>query len=252
MADDAPSIFSLELTTKEQLNRLCQHLWDWKTCENCSHHQPCLLPICSWQRLSRLEPFFQYYKELAASYVSDAFVPHETPALRSHEDLLAIIHLINKRPNQKRADLVKEYFSSRNGSEEVLSADQQIALNIAVKVLLMMDCTVDGHVGGNFEMGGEPSVWHRHQSWEEFISATFPKRDHPSLDEEDKTAPDIKARLKATKLKKTAHLSSEGTNDIRNHLRLDQKTGVVEIFHHTTVLKEHLKASKASHYEGLR
>ncbi len=71
----------------------------------------------------------------------------------------------------------------------------------------------------------------------EFITSVFPKTDHPSIDQ-------IKENLKATKLKKRARLRFEPTDDLRNHLRLDRKRAVVEIFHHTAFLKEHLRLTK--------
>jgi hypothetical protein len=71
----------------------------------------------------------------------------------------------------------------------------------------------------------------------EFITSIFPKTDHPSID-------DIKDNLRATRLKKRARLSFEPTDDLRNHLKLDRKRAVVEIFHHTALLKEQLRLTK--------
>jgi hypothetical protein len=50
----------------------------------------------------------------------------------------------------------------------------------------------------------------------------------------------------ARKLKKHAGLSFRPTDDLRIHLKLNQRTGVVEIFHHTAFLKEHLKLTRES------
>ena len=70
-----------------------------------------------------------------------------------------------------------------------------------------------------------------------FIASIFPKTDHPSID-------DIKDNLRATRLKKRAKLRFKPTNDLRNHLKLDRKRAVVEIFHHTAFLKEQLRLTK--------
>jgi hypothetical protein len=113
----------------------------------------------------------------------------------------------------------------------------------------MINCAVETQVGGLLESGVEPSIWRSNQSLLEFISETFPMRDHPSLNEKDGTIPDIKSEVTARKLKKVAGLKFQGTSDLRNHLKLDQKTGTVEIYHHTSVLKEHLMASKERSYK---
>ncbi|KAK0611633.1 hypothetical protein B0T14DRAFT_594889, partial [Immersiella caudata] len=50
----------------------------------------------------------------------------------------------------------------------------------------------------------------------------------------------IKPSLTVTKIIKIAGLTIKGTSNLRDHLKLNNNTGVVEIFHHTTFLKEHL------------
>jgi hypothetical protein len=80
----------------------------------------------------------------------------------------------------------------------------------------------------------------------QFIEQAFPKTDHPNLNEGDhlgKSA-DIKSELRAKSLKKAASLKFQPTDDLSNHLKLDQKRGIVEIYHHTAVLKEHLIANQ--------
>jgi hypothetical protein len=72
--------------------------------------------------------------------------------------------------------------------------------------------------------------------------------DHPNLNDNDHLgeSPDIKAALAARNLKKHAGLRFEPTDDLRNHLKLDRKRGVVEIYHHTAFLKEHLIATQSA------
>ena len=68
-----------------------------------------------------------------------------------------------------------------------------------------------------------------------------------SLNGDDpRSSDDIKAALMAKKLKKRAGLSFRPTDDLRDHLQLDRKTGSVEIYHHTAFLKEHLRLTKES------
>ena len=77
--------------------------------------------------------------------------------------------------------------------------------------------------------------------------------DHPSLNDNETTLPvSIKKALLARKLKKVAGLTFRGTDDLRNHFKLDHKTGVVEVFHHTSFLKEHLRLTKDGNYDASR
>jgi hypothetical protein len=79
--------------------------------------------------------------------------------------------------------------------------------------------------------------WRGDIPFSEFITSIFPKTDHPSIDQ-------IKDNLRAIKLKKRAGIKFEPTDDLRYHLKLDRKRAVVEIFHHTAFLKEHLRLTR--------
>lgn len=56
----------------------------------------------------------------------------------------------------------------------------------------------------------------------------------------------IRRKLTAFNLKTIGNIEIQGTNDLRNHLRLNDWEGKVsvKIFHHTSFLRQHLLASK--------
>ena len=243
MALSTPSTFPLEEVTNSQLQELCHILWGWSLCTQCLQGGICRGGECPGPRTARLAPFFQYYREVTASYVPELLISDTGQAIRSHEDLFEIIRHIQQHPTMARSVLTTQYFSSRGDEHEPPISDQHRAFNLAVRVSLMVNCCIDGQAGGLLESGAEPGVWRGDKSLAEFISASFPTRDHPTLNENDESSPDIKSELTAKKLRKVANLRFQGTDDLRNHLRLDQRTGVVEIYHHTSVLKEQLMAS---------
>ncbi|KAF9881804.1 hypothetical protein CkaCkLH20_00950 [Colletotrichum karsti] len=243
MSGVGPPIFPLESVSRAQLQELCEILWHQPKDADATSSQPWGTHSPQQSRKTKLEPYFQFYREMTASYIYDAFPPDEVQALRSHEDLFNIARLIRDKSDVKRADLVKDYFDSRRDDGETLPEDEDRAFNLAVRVMLMVGCSFEGQIGGLLELGTEPSIWRNEQSLQDFVSATFPTRHNPVLDDDD-VLPDMKSALRATRLKKVAGLTFEGTDDLRNHLRLNHKTGVVEVFHHTTVLKEYLRASK--------
>ncbi|KAK4079067.1 hypothetical protein Trihar35433_172 [Trichoderma harzianum] len=141
--------------------------------------------------------------------------------------------------------LTREFFSARKSVEKELPplADQHRAFHLAMRVLVMAGCRIEHQGGGLLEFGTDPCIWRSDQSPLDFTAAIFPVREHPSLNDESQSSIDIKAELCAVKLKQIAGLKFEGTVELREHLKLDQKTGVVKIYHFTSVLKEHLRAS---------
>ncbi|KAI0162630.1 hypothetical protein BJ166DRAFT_524140 [Pestalotiopsis sp. NC0098] len=234
-------IFPLEKVTDTQLDQLGCALWSWRFSCVCSSAQTCVSDECSRRRFARLKPFFNYYRELTATYIPGVLYIGAEQAIRCHEDVFEMIRLIKSRPDDPRSRLTKDHFSSRQKGVPPIS-DQHHAFNLAMRVLTMVYCCVEGQNVGNLEAGLDASMWNSITSATDFISSTFPAMEHPSLEDESSTH--IKAQLSAINLRKVVGLSFIGTNDLRNHLKLDQKRGIVEIFHHTGFLKECLLASK--------
>jgi hypothetical protein len=168
---------------------------------------------------------------VTATYEAD-LKPGQQPGLRTHEDLIMIIEELKSNPETTREALLKKLFTNRPARN-----DQERAINIAVRVMMMVNCSMSRQSSILLEHGNQHVPWRNDVPFSEFITSIFPKTDHPSIDH-------IKANLKATKLKKRARLSFEPTNDLRNHLRLDRKRAVVEIFHHTAFLKEQLRLTR--------
>jgi hypothetical protein len=113
----------------------------------------------------------------------------------------------------------------------------------------------DQQPDGLLEAGMAPAVWHNGQTLAGFISSVFPRRDFPSLGGggpghgAEEVSPSAKiqvASITARRLKKVAHLDIVPTDDLRNHLVLDEKKGTVAVFSYTSVLKEHLAAAAAA------
>jgi hypothetical protein len=240
--------FPLESVTDAQFQKLCQVLWNWNICNDCVAAQPCKTPDCPWQRAKRMGAFFTYYRDVTSSYIPE-LLPGSSPALRGHEDVFDIICLLKKQPNALRSELTSQYFSQRDGSQNQLPplVDQHRAFNIAVKVMSMLTCSAENQLSGLLEHGTQPIPWPTDSSLIQFIFSIFPTSHHSSLNEKDNSGKsgDIKSALTARRLKKIAGLRFQATDNLRDHLKLDAKKGVVEIYHYTSVLKEHLLASRA-------
>ena len=225
------SHFPLSKVTTTQLQQLTQALWSWSICGECSAGKSCQTEDCPWQRSAILTRFFQFYKEVTATYDAD-LKTGQKPGLRSHEDLLEIIEELKSNPELTRMALLEKLFIDRP-----VRSGQERAINIAVRVMMMVNCSTSRQSSVILEHGSQQIPWGKDVTFAEFIASIFPKTDHPSID-------DIKDNLRATILKKRAGLRFEPTDDLRNHLKLDRKSAVVEIFHHTAFLKEQLRLTK--------
>jgi hypothetical protein len=104
-----------------------------------------------------------------------------------------------------------------------------------------------GQMGGGDEGGigsPAPAVWVSTKCLQDTLAEIFPPRIHPSLQAGDPHATVIKKSLTAEMLKRAARIRIARTDNLRDHLRLDSTVGVVQIFHQTSVLREHLLATK--------
>jgi len=225
------SNFPLSKVTTSELQHLTRALWCWRVCADCLAGKPCQAEECPWQRSTILGRFFQTYKEITASYEADV-KSDQRPGLTCHEDLMTIIEKLKSNPAVTREELLKILFTNQPAR-----SDQERAVNIAVRVMLMVNCSTARQSSVLLEHGSQQVPWRSDIPFSEYITSIFPKTDHPSIDE-------IKDNLKATKLKKQARLRFEPTDDLRNHLKLDKKRAVVEVFHHTAFLKEHLRLTR--------
>lgn len=205
----------------------------------CKKDETCTSTRCPWRRASRLKWFFDFYKDVTSSYVPE-LLPGSAPALRNHQDVFDIIRLFRAHPSTKRSELTEQYFSKRDKPPP--PADQHRAFNLAVQIMSTVKCSADNQPSGLLELGTQPIQWHSDNSLVDFMAKVFPQNDTGNLHVRDDSGKirDLKSILTAKRLKKAASLRFQGTDDLRNHLKMDIKDGVVEVFHCTSVLKEHL------------
>jgi hypothetical protein len=115
--------------------------------------------------------------------------------------------------------------------------------NLAIKIMNMLNCSIENRSLDGLDLGPCPTSWGGDKSHHEFIKATFPVKDYVRLCETGVSS-DIKRRLNATQLKRVARIKFKRTDDLKNHLRFDPNTGVMEIFHHVTFLREYMLATR--------
>lgn len=238
----------LEQCSQEQLEQLGQCLWSWRPCNECASdsHKTCAESSCPSLRSRRLVRFFQYYREVTGTYEPN-LGPDVGPALRFHDDLFEVIKGIRSMPDHPREQLVQHLSGNLfKQNKQPSSEDMERAIDLAVRVMTMVNCSAQCLSPTLLEHGAFQTRWPSHVTFSQFIANAFPMTDHPSLNDDEgvTVGQDLKSALTANKLRKRARLTFRPTDDLRSHLRLDRKLHVVEIFHHTAFLKEHLRLTK--------
>ncbi|TAQ87664.1 hypothetical protein B7494_g4009 [Chlorociboria aeruginascens] len=169
----------------------------------------------------------------------------ETSTLSSHEDLFEIIELLKTRPDMTRARLSSQILEIRSVRRRTPLIDLERAINLAVKIMIMVNCSTQKTSPAILENGENKTPWINDVSFAQFLTNAFPMTDHPNLNDEDVLRTlDIKSALMAKKLKNRAGLKFQPTDDLKSHLKLDRKNAVVEVYHHTAFLKENLRLTK--------
>ena len=234
----------LARASEEDLLTLASTLWQWSLCALCIQRLPCQQEEpCSSQRLKRLQRFLEFYKTLTASYEGNG---SGYPALRTHGDILVVLQQLKSKPASPRSELRETLFRDVWCDRPLPpECDQNAAIDLAVKVMTMVNCSASGHSVGLLEHGNYQIPWRGDTGLVTFFENILPLTDHPGLnDSETKVYMDIKPSLMARKVKKRIGMTVRPTNDLRSHLRIDRRTNTLEVFHHVTFLKEHLRLTK--------
>ncbi len=218
------------------LSQLGCALWSWKLCSNCLAGSPCTDGTCPAYNTGRLQRFHQFYKAVVSGYEDDAVDP-QAVVFRTHEDLFQAILLLRQNPGKTRQE-----FSGllKGGSRN--AGDLFRATNLAAKVLTMIDCSTSYLSTDRLEKGNFRLPWKDDSAFSKYLQGLFPTENHPIFSYPDSEAfADAKGELMGRRLKKRLNLKFRPTHDIRNHLRLDRRSNVLEIYHYTSFIKEQLK-----------
>ncbi|MCJ1327308.1 hypothetical protein MMC10_003976 [Thelotrema lepadinum] len=109
----------------------------------------------------------------------------------------------------------------------------------------MSSCYTEPRGISLLEQGLYQVPWHQDASLAQYIDSLFPCTDNKYPNHEKaEISDDVRLNLTAAKLRKDLGLKFRSTDNIASHLRLDRQTNVLNVFQHTTVLKEHLRVTR--------
>ncbi|KAK4234731.1 hypothetical protein C8A03DRAFT_18425 [Achaetomium macrosporum] len=133
---------------------------------------------------------------------------------------------------------------TKSGPDVNLDGDKDV-LTTSIKIGFSTNCSAIDWSSDQFELGTTRAFWQNDEPFSKFVERYCPIQSHPVLSHPESTAYlDLKSDLGALTIRNGLGVVFLPTEDIRDHLRFDPRRRVVEVFHHTSLLKEHLKRSK--------
>ncbi|KAH6622161.1 hypothetical protein C7974DRAFT_217214 [Boeremia exigua] len=238
------SFTPLEVVADSDLQSICKCVLGWQMCGQCNGKPHCKTPKCPWSRRDRVRSVLTRYERLC-SYYMPVSTAHQ--ALSCHQDLLDIMELIKDHPNMIKEQLMKQHFNTAATSVPIL--DQERAFNLAVSVLLSINCGIPNDCADNLEDSADSFPWACGISVTALVDEAFGTKSngHKTVD-----SPSIlESNLSAQCLRSTARLRIQATDDMRSHLKLDLKARVVYLFDCTVLAEEMLAATRQSPQQGI-
>jgi hypothetical protein len=240
----AGSAAPLAAVSDADLRKLCKTLWSWPACVECETGNNCTEVACPYRQFRRLGTFFEHYRRHTKAYIPD--VSHgQTPALQNHAALFEMIEALKGSSEQSPKQFSTLFFNSHPDRHMIPSEDRRQALNLAMRIGYMVNCSAQQHSSALMEFGAFQRHWQDDCTLSQFMVESFRTTDHPDLNDSNIAASDSMRRgLMAKKLKSRLGVRFLPTDSLRAHLRYDRKAHAIEIFHHTVFLREHLRMTK--------
>lgn len=194
----------------------------------------------------RFEAYFKHYCSVVCpASAGNAVLQLNTPALKSHSDVLKCIRELTQNPRISFNDFIGKIVSS-NLPQITLTEKRYIA-RVATEVLIGIDCTVSDFYADSYLCSqSQHREWQGDTSFLSFLENAFKKEtDNVSDTARGQVFEEMvlhKKSLKAWKLHQRYGIEIKGTNNLLEHLLLDGRT--LKVFHQVSVLRAHLKKTK--------
>jgi hypothetical protein len=194
------------------------------------------------EKFQSFKTYFKTYDSLTTPQY--ATVQIDPTVLNSHDDIRRLALELRANPQMTRKEFKDKVFP-QNLTDTEIFIDQDQAINIAVQLMLMIDCSDKDHHCEGYKIGGfRPVSWEDLERFTDFVEKAFPTDVHDQ--EEARAAMKEKNALKSWKLKKRAHVKFLPTDNLVEHLLYDPQDNIVRLFRQTAFLKAHLRLSASA------
>lgn len=226
-------LMALKSIPESELRRFCEIMWGWEYCQKCSGGQVCTSVPYSWSKKAELDSFLQYYASKTLDAIHQSFASSRS-ALKTHGDLIDIVQILKQNKDVTRSVLTAEHWQQYEKNSQPSREDHDRAFEVAIAVMTMVDCSKRRRSWSQCELGLENVIWRDDQSLSQFRESILPVGKNPPL---------VVRQLTAALLQK-AGIKFRGTSNLAHHLIFNRGTGLLWIYHHTSFLKVHLKATR--------
>lgn len=224
--------------------RLIETLWGWTICAECRLGAQCAQGDCPISRLRCLEPFWRCIQK-SAEYFEIRVLPGGSDV--NFENIFSILGRLKANSSITRDELVLEIASGTLGNPPLAGDHQLNAVRLAVRCLLMVDCCGRTQTPNELESGHFKLEWLANEKIQEYALKQIVQGAHSFFANPDaKTIKEVLKGLRAGRLQKRGRLRFRATDKMNHHLWFDRDNRTVEVFHHTSFLKECLLASKTT------
>ena len=194
---------------------------------------------------TRFKAYLNYYCSVVCPISSkDIAIQLDTPALKSHTDVLNCVKVVFHDPNISFNSFVTKIVDTRS-SDASLKEKEHVA-KIAIEVAFAVNCVFKDYCAELFMNSSSHHVkWQGDDSFLYFIEDAF--RSGSRVHEHKHNYVEMmkhKRSLKAWKLIKRYGIKIKNTDNLLEHLHLDRKTMTLQVFHQVAFLRAHLAKTR--------
>jgi hypothetical protein len=190
-------------------------------------------------KLESYAAFFEVYEAVACpEHTIIQIEPHE---FATHDEILELIQHLRTSTRLTRREFKDRVFRE-SPTGDFTETDHEHSINVAIQLLLMVDCADKARHWEGYEVNGyKPVTWRDSERLTDFMERIFPT--NPAHREASRAALQEKNMLKGWKLQKRSRVKFVPTNNLVQHLLYDPQDNSVRVFHHTAFLKAKLRLS---------
>lgn len=188
--------------------------------------------------------FKHYFSVVCPASSGDAVIQLETPAIRTHNDVIRCVQIIFNNPKISYNQFVFETVEKE--SPKATLREKEYVAKLVVEIAFCTNCTLRDYCWDNFiPFNSRTFKWEGDVSLLQFMENTFKTNTHQRPKSEMRLQHrGYKKSLKAWKLVKRYGMKIRPTSNLSEHLILDPKTLTLNVFHQVSFLRAHLMKSK--------
>ncbi|KAI0023787.1 hypothetical protein F4780DRAFT_727820 [Xylariomycetidae sp. FL0641] len=195
-----------------------------------------------------LDAFFKHYCTVVCPSCSgDAVMNVDTPALKSHNDVLNAVRVITQNPEISFDDFVDRIVDSK--SIGASSREKQHVARLAMMVPFAIYCTPrNTYLDNVTHQRAHHMIWEDDTPFLAFMETVFQcgsaSMRTPELQQRIVDMRPHLSSLKAWKLGKRYGIKVKGTDNLLDHLHLDRQTSTLKVYRHVSLIRMQLAKTK--------